>query len=225
MPDVPSGEPFARETKARYVFVDGRLYEPEEEDKKDARARPAAGEAKTEKVEARPLPPLPSSPPPFPAGKAIAITGGTILSVGPQGDIPGGTVLIRDGKIAAVGKDVAVPEGAIVIDAKGRYAGACGINNINTSERFANLGYWVRSSLTGQGIAPSAVRELVRWTFAHTTLNRLEIVAALGNTRSQRVAEKVGAERDGVLKQRLFLQGKPCDAVMYSLVRARSAGP
>ncbi len=116
-----SGEPFAKETKARYVFVDGRLYEPEEEDKKDARARPAAGEAKTEKVEARPLPPLPSSPPPFPAGKAIAITGGTILSVGPQGDIPGGTVLIRDGKIAAVGKDVAVPEGAIVIDAKGRY--------------------------------------------------------------------------------------------------------
>jgi ribosomal-protein-serine acetyltransferase len=111
-----------------------------------------------------------------------------------------------------------------IIDANGRYAGACGINSINSSERFANLGYWVRTSLVGQGIAPSAVRELVRWTFAHTNLNRLEIVVALGNTRSQRVAEKVGAERDGVLKQRLFLQGKPCDAVMYSLVRAARLG-
>jgi RimJ/RimL family protein N-acetyltransferase len=112
-----------------------------------------------------------------------------------------------------------------IIDGEGRYAGACGINNINSSERFANLGYWVRSSLTGRGIAPSAVRELVRWTFAHTNLNRLELVAAVDNTRSQRVAEKVGAERDGVLKQRLFLQGKPCDAVMFSLVRAPASGP
>ncbi len=121
-----SGEPFAKDTKARYVFVDGRLYEPEEEDKRDASKRPGAGEgaAKTETVEKaadKPLPPLPVSPPPFPAGKPVAITGGTVLSVGPQGDLPGATVLIRDGRIAAVGKDVAVPEGAIVIDARGRH--------------------------------------------------------------------------------------------------------
>jgi imidazolonepropionase-like amidohydrolase len=126
-----SGEPFAKDTKPRYVFVDGRLYEPEEDDKRDASKRPGAGEgsakpagegaAKAEKAEDKPLPPLPTSPPPFAAGQVVAISGGTVLSVGPQGDIPGGTVLIRDGKIAAVGKDVAVPEGALVIDARGRY--------------------------------------------------------------------------------------------------------
>ena len=51
----------------------------------------------------------------------VAIVGGTILTVGPQGTIEKGTVLIRDGKIAAVGRDVAVPAGATVIDASGRY--------------------------------------------------------------------------------------------------------
>jgi imidazolonepropionase-like amidohydrolase len=118
-----SGEPFAKDTKARYVFVDGRLYEPEEDDKREAGKRPGSGEAaaKTEKLEDKPLPPLPASPAPFPPGKPVAITGGTVLSVGAQGDLPGATVLIRDGKIAAVGKDVAVPDDALVIDARGRY--------------------------------------------------------------------------------------------------------
>ena len=55
------------------------------------------------------------------ADKPVAIVGGTILTVGPQGTIDKGTVLIRDGKIAAVGRDVAVPSGATVIDAAGRF--------------------------------------------------------------------------------------------------------
>jgi imidazolonepropionase-like amidohydrolase len=51
----------------------------------------------------------------------VAIVGGTILTVSPQGTIEKGTVLIRDGKIAAIGAGVAVPAGATVIDAAGRY--------------------------------------------------------------------------------------------------------
>ena len=51
----------------------------------------------------------------------VAIMGGTILTVGPQGTIEKGTVLIRDGRIAAVGRDFLVPAGATVIDATGRY--------------------------------------------------------------------------------------------------------
>ena len=46
-----------------------------------------------------------------------------------------------------------------------------------------------------------------------------EIVIAVGNRRSQRVAEKVGALREGVLRSRLVLPSGPSDAVMYSLVR------
>ncbi|HEV7499983.1 MAG TPA: amidohydrolase [Vicinamibacteria bacterium] len=53
--------------------------------------------------------------------ETIAIRGGTIITVGPQGTIANGTVLVRDGRIAAVGHDVAVPAGARVIDATGRY--------------------------------------------------------------------------------------------------------
>ena len=49
-----------------------------------------------------------------------AIVGGKVLTVGPQGTIENGTVLIVDGRIAAVGADVTVPDGAEVIDASGK---------------------------------------------------------------------------------------------------------
>ena len=97
--------------------------------------------------------------------------------------------------------------------------GGCGINQINPMQRLANLGYWVRTSATGRGVAPAAVREVAAYAFRETDLIRLEIVVAVGNTRSQRVAEKVGATREGVLRSRVLLPSGPSDAVMYSLVR------
>lgn len=110
-----------------------------------------------------------------------------------------------------------------IFNDSGTFAGACGINRINPVDRFANLGYWVRTSQSRRGIAPAAVLKLAEWTFANTDLNRLEIVAAVGNTKSQRVAEKVGAVREGVLRNRLMVGGAPTDAVMYSLVRPNAA--
>lgn len=61
--------------------------------------------------------------------------------------------------------------------------------------------------------------KLAAWGFANTGLVRLEIVAPMDNERSQRVAERAGATREGVLRQRQVLRGVPHDEVMYSLVR------
>jgi RimJ/RimL family protein N-acetyltransferase len=108
---------------------------------------------------------------------------------------------------------------AIVGD-DGRYLGGCGLNQVNRLHRFANLGYWVRSSATGRGVAREAVRQVAAFAFQETDLERLEIVCAVGNTRSQRVAERAGAVREGILKSRLVLHGRSVDAVMFSLVRS-----
>jgi RimJ/RimL family protein N-acetyltransferase len=107
-----------------------------------------------------------------------------------------------------------------VVDAAGRYVGGCGLNQIQRVNAVANLGYWIRSSAAGCGMAPVAVRLLIAWAFQNTNLNRLEILVGVGNTRSLRVAEKVGAHRDAVLRERLILDGRPSDAVLYSVVRS-----
>lgn len=106
---------------------------------------------------------------------------------------------------------------AIIAD--GEYAGGCGINHIDWMDRVANLGYWVRTSATRRGVATKAALQVIDWAFANTALNRIEIVAACGNVPSQRVAEKLGATREAVLRNRTMVGGQPRDAVLYSVIR------
>jgi ribosomal-protein-serine acetyltransferase len=108
----------------------------------------------------------------------------------------------------------------VIVDSSGRFLGACGLNQINRTHRFANLGYWVRSADAGRGVASTAVRHLAAFAFSSTDILRLEIVCAVGNTRSQRAAEKSGATREGVLHDRLFLHGQSHDAVVYAIIRS-----
>jgi ribosomal-protein-serine acetyltransferase len=113
---------------------------------------------------------------------------------------------------------------AIVESASGRYLGGVGINQISRMHRFANLGYWVRSDATGRGIATRATALTALYGFTELGLNRIEILASIENLASQRVAERSGAQREGVLRRRLWLHGRAHDAVMYSLVREEAIG-
>lgn len=100
----------------------------------------------------------------------------------------------------------------------GRFLGGVGINFINRVHQMANLGYWVRTSAAGRGVATSATRAVARFGFEQLGLQRIEIVAAVDNIPSQRVAEKAGGVREGVLRKRLLIRGRPVDAVLFSLV-------
>ncbi|HEX8847012.1 MAG TPA: GNAT family N-acetyltransferase [Pyrinomonadaceae bacterium] len=100
----------------------------------------------------------------------------------------------------------------------GKFLGAVGINQINRIHGYANLGYWVRTSATGRGVASSAARLATRFGLEEAGLHRVEILAALENRASQRAAEKARAVREGVLRKRLLIKGEAWDAVLYSLV-------
>lgn len=110
-------------------------------------------------------------------------------------------------------------EFAIVQRSSGAYLGGCGLNHLDRENRFANLGYWVRSGAARRGTATAAACLLRDWAFANTELERLEIVIAVGNVASQRVAVKSGAVLEGVLRKRVFLHGVACDATMFSFTR------
>jgi ribosomal-protein-serine acetyltransferase len=106
-----------------------------------------------------------------------------------------------------------------IVDGSGRrFLGGCGLNQINLQHRFANLGYWVRSSAAGQGIASAATLLVARFGFVELGLVRVEIVVDVDNTVSRRVAQKVKAAREGIERQRLVTGGHVSDAVMFSLL-------
>jgi len=99
-----------------------------------------------------------------------------------------------------------------------QFAGGCALNQIDPLRMRANLGYWVRTSCTARGLATAATRLLAEFGFEELKLQRIEIVAALDNIASQRVAQKAGAVREGIARARLRIHDRPYDAVCFSLI-------
>ena len=100
----------------------------------------------------------------------------------------------------------------------GTFIGGCGLNDISRVNGTANLGYWVRTGWTRRGVATAATLLLAEFGMRRAGLTRIEVLAATGNHASRRVAEKAGAIREGVLRNRLLVHGKLHDAVLYSLI-------
>jgi RimJ/RimL family protein N-acetyltransferase len=98
------------------------------------------------------------------------------------------------------------------------FIGCCGVNNINWRDKYGNLGYWIRSSQSGQGIATAATLRLAQFAFKQLSLNRVEIVVATKNVASIRVAERTGALREGTLRKRIVVRENVYDAFMFSLI-------
>jgi ribosomal-protein-serine acetyltransferase len=102
--------------------------------------------------------------------------------------------------------------------AHGRLLGGVGLNQINRPHRVGNLGYWVRASATGRGVATRAARLVARFGLTTAELGRIEILTATDNLASQRVADKIGATFEGVLRERLLTRGERVPARLYSLI-------
>ena len=87
--------------------------------------------------------------------------------------------------------------------------------------RFAtgHIGYWLAAEARGRGLTTAALRALSRWAIEDLGLGRLELITDPDNRASQRVAEKAGFRREGVLRSVLaYGDGKRRDGVMYSLL-------
>lgn len=100
----------------------------------------------------------------------------------------------------------------------GTLLGSCGLNQFNDRHRYANLGYWVRSTAQGHGVASAAARLVAAFGFRELDLSRIEIVTLTDNLASGRVATKLGARHEGVARQRLWAWNTAHDAAVYGLV-------
>lgn len=107
---------------------------------------------------------------------------------------------------------------AVIDPANGAFLGGCGLNHILWDYKLANLGYWVRSDRTGEGLATQAAVAVARFGLKELGLRRIEIVAAVENRASRRVAEKAGAKFEGILRHRIKIGDRHLDAAMHSLI-------
>ena len=100
----------------------------------------------------------------------------------------------------------------------GTVIGGTGIHEISRNYRIGSIGYWVSSRYKGHGVARFAAHQAALIGFNELELTRLEIVVLTHNIASQRVAMALGATLECEARNRLYFQGAPHDAFVYSLV-------
>jgi RimJ/RimL family protein N-acetyltransferase len=86
------------------------------------------------------------------------------------------------------------------------------------SDGIGEIGYWVKRDARGRGVATRALLILSRWALEEHKLVRLQLTAEPGNAASQRVAEKAGYVREGLMRRYLNIGGERRDGYMYSLL-------
>lgn len=82
----------------------------------------------------------------------------------------------------------------------GQFVGGSGLHTINWSVPAVEIGYWVRSSLQGEGYITEAVRGITRYAFEHLGALRAEIRCDARNLRSAAVARRAGFTQEGQLR-------------------------
>jgi RimJ/RimL family protein N-acetyltransferase len=88
------------------------------------------------------------------------------------------------------------------------------------------IGYWIRSSRAGQGLATEVTATLTRVGFEVCEVDRIEIHCEPENERSMRIPRKLGYAEEARLRRRLYAPpgGEPRDVVVFSLFRDTYAG-
>ena len=96
--------------------------------------------------------------------------------------------------------------------------GAVSLYEVRLDQGCAAIGYWLAPEGRSRGAATQAVRLLARWAFAELGLARLELTCGPDNEASQRVAERCGFSRAGLLRSHVPFKGARRDSVIYSLL-------
>ena len=89
-----------------------------------------------------------------------------------------------------------------------------------------SVGYWLLEEGRGAGRAARAIRLMASWALPAMRLGRLQLHTDPENIASQRVAEKAGFTREGVLRgYNGCADGNRAEAVVYSLLPRDTWGP
>lgn len=107
----------------------------------------------------------------------------------------------------------------IVYKGDEKFIGTCGFVGHSPEHARAEIGYVLSRRYWGRGLAPEAVRALIRFGFERMDLNRIEARCIAGNTASARVLEKAGMTYEGTLREREKIQGELRNMKMYSILR------
>ena len=100
----------------------------------------------------------------------------------------------------------------------GELAGLIGLLNIDQKTKKAE--YYIligEEKYKGRGIAQAATDLLINIAYNEFRLNKIYLYTETENLRAQRLFEKIGFEKEGLLKNDLIYNGRKIDRYIYGL--------
>ncbi len=97
-----------------------------------------------------------------------------------------------------------------------------GMVSLRLGDYNAELGYVLAPEYWCRGIMTEAAQALVDWALAQPSIYRVWAMCDVENPASARVMEKVGMQREGILRRRIMhpnVSDEPRDCLCYSIVK------
>lgn len=107
---------------------------------------------------------------------------------------------------------------AIALRSTNALVGTAGFHTVSPQHCSAEIAYDLAPDYWGKGIATAICASLVHWAHEHAGVVRVQATTLVSNARSQRVLQRCGFEREGLLRSYRVVRGHPGDFWMYAHV-------
>jgi ribosomal-protein-serine acetyltransferase len=103
---------------------------------------------------------------------------------------------------------------------KEEFAGLIGFNDIDWTNKKAELGYWLAENMQGMGVISQCAQILINYAFNKLKLNRIQIKVAVGNEKSMAIPKRLGFQFEGVERNGEWIENQFHDLKIYSLLKS-----
>ena len=105
-----------------------------------------------------------------------------------------------------------------IVDANDSLLGTVGLNNITREHGRAEIAYDLDPRHCGRGLATAAARAVIDWAHMALGLQRVQATVLDSNLLSIAVLERVGMQREGLMRQYRRVRGQGRDYWMYAAI-------
>ena len=109
-----------------------------------------------------------------------------------------------------------------VIEVDGVAVGLIGLLSIDKRNLKAEFYICIgETGCKGKGIAKQSIKLLLDYAFNELKLNKVYLYTEVDNISAQRLFERVGFEKEGLLREDLIYRGRKVDRFVYGITRLR----
>jgi len=91
--------------------------------------------------------------------------------------------------------------------------------NAYRKDRNAYIGYIIARKHSNKGLTTEALKVFIEYGFSHLEVHRIEAHVEPGNVASEVVLQKIGFQKEGLLRESTFNKGEYQDMIYYGLLK------